>query len=105
MDDKKALNKELIKEKFYSRKELILARIDRISPSSLKRHYTRNLFRVTYLLSVSIIFILLGSYFIYEKNTYHAVYVSNLKGRVVEYQRTPERVETIKRTLRARNEK
>lgn len=93
-------------EKYFSKKELILSRINKIAPKALNKRYTRNLYKTILLLSISVIFVLTGSFVIYQKNTNHKIYITNLKGRVVQYKQTPERIDAIKQTLRyQRNEK
>lgn len=100
-------NKEdnLILAKYFLTSNIIYNKLKNRPLSFYKKYYKVNL---NYSLFYIILTFLISSYATYNihyKNQNHSIYLTNINGQITKYERTEERVNTIKETIRYLNSK
>lgn len=101
--NKKNSESELNSKKYFLISNIIYNKLNDRPLSFYKKYYKVNL-------NYSLIYIILtflissfATYNIHFKNKNHSIYLTNINGQTKEYERTEDRIKTIKETIRYLN--
>lgn len=103
--NKKNNEDDLILKKYFLTSNIIHNKLKNRPLSFYKKYYKVNL-------NYSLIYIILtflissfATYNIHTKNQNHSIYLTNINGQITKYERTENRIQTIKETIRYLNSK
>lgn len=103
--NKKKNEDDLISKKYFLTSNIIYNKLKTRPLSFYKKYYNVNLNYSLIYIVLTFLISTFATYNIHYKNQNHSIYLTNINGQISKYERTEERVETIKETIRYLNSK